>query len=166
MKALKKHVSELHTNGVRIRFIGDREGFGKRLRGQIQSAEEKTQDNTGLQLNIAANYGGRWDITQALQRIAVQIERGSLAGNQVTSELVAEYLSLSALPEPDFFIRTGGEKRISNFLLWQLAYSELYFTDILWPDFDSAAFEIALMDFANRQRRFGKTSEQVEEANA
>jgi undecaprenyl diphosphate synthase len=127
----------------------------------IQRAETLTQDNTGLKLTIAANYGGRWDITQACQRVARDIVEGKLTADQVTENTLATRLGTAFLPEPDLFIRTGGVQRISNFLLWQLAYTELYFTDTLWPEFDRQALEAALSSFARRQRRFGQTGDQV-----
>jgi undecaprenyl diphosphate synthase len=163
MKALQREVRELHENNVRLRIIGDREAFSERLQRQIAAAERLTQDNGGLQLVVAVNYGGRWDIVQAARQLAMAVEAGRLRADEVTVETLSASLSLHDLPEPDLFIRTGGEQRISNFLLWQLAYTELYFTDILWPDFDSQAFEAALAFFAARQRRFGHTGEQVEQ---
>ncbi len=123
-----------------------------------------TENNTGLQLNIAVNYGGRWDITQACKKIAEKIESGKLCSDQIDAQMFNEHVCLSELPEPDLFIRTGGEQRISNFLIWQMAYTELYFSDLLWPDFDRQAFNDALVWFAGRQRRFGKTGEQIEQS--
>jgi undecaprenyl diphosphate synthase len=163
MKALQREVKKLHESNVRLRIIGERSAFSERLQRQIAAAERLTGDNTGLSLVIAVNYGGRWDIAQAARRLAELVEAGMLRADQVTQELLADYLCLHGLPEPDLFIRTGGEQRISNFLLWQLAYTELYFTDILWPDFDRRAFDAALAFFAGRQRRFGHTGEQVEQ---
>jgi len=127
----------------------------------IQNAENMTRDNTRLNLTIAANYGGRWDVAQACQRAAQAVKAGELAPEQIDSDLISSYLSTGFLPEPDLFIRTGGEQRISNFLLWQLAYTELYFTETLWPEFDREAFDIAIESFAKRERRFGQTGEQV-----
>jgi len=163
LTALSREVSELHKNRVRLRVIGDRLGFPAKLRKQIDAAEELTRDNAGLTLTIAANYGGRWDVAQAAQRLAERVGNGTLKVADMTPDLLSGELSLSDLPEPDLFIRTGGEQRISNFLLWQLAYTELYFTETLWPEFHADAFEAALASFAARQRRFGRTGDQVTE---
>jgi undecaprenyl diphosphate synthase len=163
MTALGREVKRLHKNNVRLRVIGGTERFSKPLQKRIASAEELTKDNTGLIVVVAANYGGRWDIAQAAQQLAQQVKDGELAVEDVTPERLAECVSLHEFPEPDLFIRTGGESRISNFLLWQLAYTELYFTDTLWPDFDEAALQAALDSFASRQRRFGRTGKQVEQ---
>ena len=162
LSTLQREITRLHRNNVRLRFIGDRSAFADKLRIQMTEGEELTCGNTGLNLNIAANYGGRWDVTQAVRQLAEKVQGGTLSAAEITSELLASHLSLAELPEPDLFIRTGGERRISNFLLWQLAYTELYFTDCLWPDFDSTEFERALSDYAGRQRRFGRTGEQIE----
>ena len=166
MTALEQQVRKLHEHNMRLRIIGDRSAFSTMLQQRIEAAETLTGNNTGLSLVIAANYGGRWDITEAARTIAQRVERGELTPEQVDSGLVQSLLSLSNLPEPDLFIRTGGEKRVSNFLLWQLAYTELYFTDTLWPDFDRQAFEGALASFATRQRRFGRTGDQVAAAQS
>jgi undecaprenyl diphosphate synthase len=162
ISTLQREVNRLHENNVRVRFIGDRTAFSEKLQQQIAHAEQLTLDNKGLSLNIAANYGGRWDIAEAVRKLGRKIEVGILKASELTVEDIAAHVSLADLPEPDLFIRTGGEQRISNFLLWQLAYTELYFTDCLWPDFDSSAFEQALLAYAGRQRRFGRTGEQVE----
>jgi len=162
LAALQREVKKLHKNGVQLRIVGDVSAFDKKIQEQIKKSEELTKDNKTLVLNIAANYGGQWDITQAVKALAVQIESGDLKAEDISSDLIRQNLLLSDLPEPDLFIRTGGEQRISNFLIWQLAYSELYFTDTLWPDFDRQAFEDALTSFAGRQRRFGHTGEQIE----
>jgi undecaprenyl diphosphate synthase len=164
MTALGREVKRLHKNNVRLRIIGGADKFGKALQDRIKKAEDLTRDNTGLTVVVAANYGGRWDVTQAAIQLAQQVKEGVLAVDDITPERMAAYVSLNDLPEPDLFIRTGGEKRISNFLLWQLAYTELYFTDTLWPDFDKQAFEEALQSFSSRQRRFGKTGKQVEQS--
>lgn len=161
MTALEQQVRKLHEHNIRLRIIGDRSAFSAALQDRIEAAEALTGPNTGLNLVIAANYGGRWDVTEATRTIAERVHRGELEPDQVNAELVHSLLSLADLPEPDLFIRTGGEKRVSNFLLWQLAYTELYFTDTLWPDFDRQAFEGALASFATRQRRFGRTGDQV-----
>jgi undecaprenyl diphosphate synthase len=158
MEALKKEVTKLHKNNVRFMMIGDRTRFNDALCAEILAAEHLTAKNTGLTLTIAANYGGRWDLLQAVN--AMQKANPNLIGCY-TEEHVTPYLSMHFAPEPDLFIRTGGEKRISNFLLWQLAYSELYFTDTLWPDFDDDAFKLAIQSYQQRERRFGRTSEQL-----
>lgn len=162
LAALQREVKKLHKNGVQLRIVGDVSAFDKKIQEQIKKSEELTKDNKTLVLNIAANYGGQWDITQAVKALAVQIESGDLKAEDISSDLIRQNLLMNDLAEPDLFIRTGGEQRISNFLIWQLAYSELYFTDTLWPDFDRQAFEDALTSFAGRQRRFGHTGEQIE----
>ena len=161
--ALEQEVSKLHENGVRFKVIGDLSRFEPELGGLIRAAENLTADNTRLTLTIAANYGGRWDIMQAVKRMLG--ERPELATSFRESDLVPHF-ALGHAPEPDLFIRTGGEQRISNFLLWQLAYTELYFTDILWPDFDAAALDAAITSYQQRERRFGRTSEQLPELQA
>ena len=161
LKALDREVDELHGYGVRIRFIGELSAFAPALRERMQAAMAKTQANPKLALNIAVNYGGRWDIAQAARRAAEAVQCGELTAAQIDEHVLARYLALAELPPLDLFIRTGGEKRVSNFLLWQLAYAELYFSDVLWPDFDSAAFDAAIADFSARERRYGKTSEQM-----
>ncbi|MCF6217878.1 MAG: isoprenyl transferase [Gammaproteobacteria bacterium] len=160
---LEREVKKLHKSNVSLRIIGELNAFTPKMQKLIEKAESLTANNTGLILVIAANYGGRWDIAQATMKLAYQVERGELGAADINPERVAEMLSLADLPEPDLFIRTGGEKRISNFLLWQLAYTELYFTDTLWPDFKEEAFNEALLSFAQRQRRFGKTGDQIEQ---
>jgi len=162
VKALEQEVEKLDRNGVRLRVIGDLDRFEPRLQELIRLAEAKTAGNTRLDLTIAANYGGRWDIMQATnQMLTAQPEKR--AGWQECD--LEPHLSMSFAPEPDLFIRTGGEERISNFLLWQLAYTELYFTPTLWPDFDTAEFDKAILSFQQRERRFGRTSEQLVEKN-
>jgi len=158
---LEQQVKELHENNIRLRVIGDRDALHATLRERIQEAESLTEDNSGQILVIAANYGGRWDCCQAARRVAQRVQRGDLAVEDIDEEAMRRELSLDDLPEPDLFIRTGGERRVSNFLLWHLAYTELYFTDTLWPDFDRSAFEGALAYYASHQRRFGRTGEQV-----
>jgi len=162
ISALQRETKRLNDNNVRLKIIGERTAFGERLQEEIAKAEALSRNNTGLTLVIAANYGGRWDVVQAAQRLGERIESGDLQAGDITTELFESQLVLHGLPEPDLFIRTGGEQRISNFLLWHLAYTELYFTDTLWPDFDARAFEDALMSYAGRQRRFGRTGDQVE----
>jgi undecaprenyl diphosphate synthase len=158
MEALSQEVSKLNQNNIRLIMIGDRSRFDAALCARIEAAEKLTAANTGLTLTIAANYGGRWDLLQAMNRM--QQAQPELAG-KFDEQDIAPYLSMHYAPEPDLFIRTGGEQRISNFLLWQLAYSELYFTDTLWPDFDNAAFNLAIQSYQQRERRFGRTSEQL-----
>jgi undecaprenyl diphosphate synthase len=160
---LKKEVAVLHGNGVRLRFIGDRAAFSGKLRELIDESEAITRDNARMELVIAANYGGQWDITEAGRAIARRVAAGELKPDDITPQVMAEEISLADLPPPDLFIRTGGEQRISNFLLWQLAYTELYFTDVLWPAFGVADLDEAMLWYANRQRRFGRTGEQVEQ---
>lgn len=160
--ALTNEVAKLHRNGIRLRVVGDLTRFDVRIRALIDAGERLTERNPGLTLTIAADYGGRWDILQALSRLLR--ERPEIAASGVSEAALAPYLSMSYAPEPDLFIRTGGEQRLSNFLLWQLAYSELYFTELLWPDFDSIALERAIESYQRRERRFGRTSEQVEQA--
>ncbi len=140
---------------MRLRVIGDRTRFDEKLQTTIAEAEELTRLNRGLTLNIAANYGGHWDICAAARQVAEKVAAGELSSQEITPEVMASHMSLSDLPDPDLLIRTGGEKRLSNFLLWQLAYSELYFSDLYWPDFNEVAFQAALDWFSTRQRRFG-----------
>lgn len=163
MDALEREVVKLHQNNIKLVMIGDRSQFDEKLVAKIQASENLTAGNTGLVLTIAANYGGRWDILQAMNRM--QMGSPELSG-QFSEENILPYLSMSYAPEPDLFIRTGGEMRISNFLLWQLAYTELYFTDTLWPDFDEDAFNLAIQSYAKRERRFGRTSEQLQKNKA
>ncbi len=164
--ALKQEVQRLHANNVRMRVIGDRSAFPGALQAAIEHAETLTRDNSGLTLVIAANYGGRWDIAQAAKRLAEEVAAGKLSAADIDADRLQSQMCLQDLPEPDLFIRSGGEQRISNYLLWQLAYTELYFTDCLWPDFDLHEFEAALGSYAQRQRRFGRTGEQVVSAKA
>ena len=145
-----------------MRFIGCRERFDPKLRKLIEKAEKLTGDNGGMTILVAADYGGRWDITDAARQLAQQVKAGKLDPEKISEELMHAHTAASNLPAPDLCIRTGGERRISNFLLWQFAYTELYFTSTLWPDFDAAELDLALADFASRQRRYGKLSEQVE----
>ncbi len=162
LMALDKEVRELHANKVRFRVIGDIARFGVKLGARIVKAQALTRDNPGLTLTVAANYGGRWDIAQACQELARAVAAGRLDPESITPDSLDPYLSMAGIPEPDLFIRTGGEQRVSNFLLWQLAYTELYFTPVLWPDFNRVQFELALASFAGRQRRFGRTGDQIE----
>lgn len=162
VKALEQEVEKLDRNGVRLRIIGDLSPFEPRLQQLIRDAEAKTAANTRLDLTIAANYGGRWDIMQAVNRM---VEANPERRNGWEEADLEAHLSMNFAPEPDLFIRTGGEERISNFLLWQLAYTELYFTPTLWPDFDTAEFDKAIASYQQRERRFGRTSEQLTEKN-
>lgn len=159
MDALDREVSKLHQNNIKLVMIGDRSHFDDKLIAKIKASEQLTVNNTGLVLTIAANYGGRWDILQAINKMSAA--NPELAGNY-DEEHLQPYLAMHYAPEPDLFIRTGGEMRISNFLLWQLAYTELYFTDTLWPDFDETAFKLAIDSYRQRERRFGRTSEQLQ----
>lgn len=162
MLALDREVKKLHKNGVRLQVIGERSAFATVLQERIAKAEKLTQHNDKMTLNVAANYGGRWDIANAARILAERVKKGELEPEAIDVEQMAGAMALADLPEPDLFIRTGGEQRISNFLLWQTAYTELYFTPLLWPDFDATAFRAALTDFSQRQRRFGHTGEQIE----
>lgn len=159
--ALEHKVRRLHHNQVRLRVVGDLSKFSAKIRLLVHRAETLTEDNRQLNLTIAANYGGRWDVEQACATLCRKVVTGELSQEDVTTATIGQYLSTSFLPEPDLFIRTGGEQRISNFLLWQLAYTELYFTETLWPEFDQSAFDRALESFALRQRRFGRTGDQI-----
>jgi len=161
MDALKREVVKLHENNIRLILIGDRSRFNLELIAQIEDSEKLTENNTGLTLTIAANYGGRWDILQATNRM---IAANPNKKEAYTEEDITSYLSMHYAAEPDLFIRTGGEKRVSNFLLWQLAYTEFYFTDTLWPDFNAKAFQAAIASYQQRERRFGRTSEQLSNA--
>lgn len=164
LSALDKEVGKLHEKNVRFRVIGDASRFGDQLVQRIRASEDLTRQNRALTLTIAANYGGRWDIANACAQLARRVAAGELDPAAIGPESLEPFLATSDIPEPDLFIRSGGEQRISNFLLWQLAYTELYFTPVLWPDFDRAQFEAAITSYAGRQRRFGLTGEQVEAA--
>ncbi len=161
MHSLKDNGAELNDNNIRIRFIGDRAAFSPALQDQIAESEALTADNQLMNLNIAANYGGQWDILNAVKTIANRVACDELTLEQIDQPLLESALSLANTPDPDLFIRTGGEQRISNFLLWQLAYAELYFTDVLWPDFSEQEMQKALDIYSQRQRRYGKTGEQM-----
>lgn len=160
VSALEREVAKMHANGIRLRVVGDLQKFDDKLQKMIADAERRTANNTRLTVTICANYGGRWDILQAVNKM-IASGKGSAGSAEYTEEELAPHLAMAYAPEPDLFIRTGGEERISNFLLWQLAYSELYFTDTYWPDFNAAALEMAITSFQQRERRFGRTSEQV-----
>jgi undecaprenyl diphosphate synthase len=161
MMVLTKEVKKLHKHNIRFQVIGDLSRFSDKLQRSIEKSQALTVNNTGLVLSVAANYGGRWDIVNATKKIAEDVKQSTLAVDDITEALLNNYMSLSDLPALDLLIRTGGDFRISNFLLWQAAYAELYFTDVLWPDFDELAFEKAINTFDSRERRFGKTGEQV-----
>ena len=157
--ALEREVSKMHANGIRLKIVGDLSRFDDKLRNMIIAAERKTAGNTRLTVTVCANYGGRWDIMQAVGKMIA----ANPGATDFSEEQLASFLSLAYAPEPDLFIRTGGEERISNFLLWQLAYTELYFTDTYWPDFDANALGLAIASYQKRERRFGRTSEQLTE---
>ena len=161
MMALEREAKALARNNVRLQIIGDLSYFSEKLQKKIKQVENLTASSTGLRLIVAANYGGRWDISRAVQKLAKKVAEEKLDASTINEQMISGQLTTKGLPDPDLFIRTGGEKRISNFLLWQMAYTELYFTDVLWPDFDKGELTKAIADFSSRQRRFGKTSEQV-----
>ena len=164
LKALDKEVNELHENSVCIRFAGDTTAFKPALQTRMVAAEKLTAGNKRLLLNIAVNYGGRWDITQAAMKFAHAVSEGGQSPDQLDETNFAKFLALAESPDPDLFIRTGGEMRISNFLLWQVAYTEFYFTDVLWPDFGAAELDQAIAAFQSRERRYGQTSDQLRDA--
>ena len=161
VEAIEREVDELHGNGIRVRFIGELATLKPHLLESIAAAEARTAANSRMTLYIAIAYGGRWDIVRAMRRIATRVSAGEMAPDAIDEAALAGELALAGSPDPDLFIRTGGEHRISNFLLWNLAYTELYFCDCLWPDFDDAELERAFRHFASRQRRFGLTGDQV-----
>jgi undecaprenyl diphosphate synthase len=161
MQALRREVRDLHKQEVRLDFIGSRERLSPYLRKAMHEAEEMTADNARLTLHIAVSYGGRWDILNAARKLAEQVAAGTIAPGGIDEDRLRGAMELAQIPDPDLFIRTGGECRISNFLLWNLAYTELYFTDTLWPDFDENAFEQALESYSRRQRRFGRLAPAV-----
>ena len=161
MEALTREIAELDQQGVQLAFIGNRHELSVRLQSQLLESEERTRGNRGLKLRVAVGYGGRWDIVEAARKLAGECASGALRASDIDEERFGAALALGAAPDPDLFIRTGGERRISNFLLWNLAYAELYFTDVLWPDFDAREFALALEFFAERERRVGLTTAQV-----
>ncbi|GAA0722674.1 polyprenyl diphosphate synthase [Dokdonella soli] len=165
LKALDREVDELHANGVRIAFVGDLSAFTPELAARMRAAMTRTAGNAALHLNIAVNYGGRWDIAQAARAMAEAAVRGELDTGAIDETMLARHICLADQPPVDLFIRTGGETRVSNFLLWQIAYAELYFTDALWPDVDTVALDAALAEYARRERRYGLTSAQVRAAS-
>jgi len=162
MRSLDREVKELHENGIRLRFIGELSAFNPAMQESIGKAIELTRNNQNMRLNVAVNYGGRWDIAQAARRVAEESEKGHLRASDIDEHVFARFLALADSPPPDLFIRTGGEMRISNFLLWQIAYTEFYFSPRLWPDFTPACLDAAIADFNSRERRFGRTGEQVQ----
>jgi len=164
VEALRREVAELHRNNVRLRFVGALEQLNDGLRKKMVDAEKVTANNSGLFLNIAVAFGGRWDIVTAARDLAMKVQAGELDANAIDDAAFAASLQLGDIPDPDLLIRTGGEQRISNFLLWNLAYAELWFTDVLWPEFGQEEFDKALAYFAGKQRRYGHTGEQVEAA--
>lgn len=163
IQALESEIQELHDNGVRLLFSGDRSRLSMALCQRMEAAEQMTGNNTQLRLNVAMNYGGKWDIVQAVQAIAKQVQANQLSLDSIDEMLFAKHLNTAGLPDPDLFIRTSGEQRISNFFLWQLAYTELYFTDTYWPDFTTEKFDEALVCYGKRKRRYGLISEQQNE---
>ena len=162
VRAIENEAEQLKENGVRLAFIGDLAAFPNELQEKIVLVEKNFSSSPKLLLTIAANYGGRWDIMQATQKVCERVAKGVIQPEEVNIDTIANKMSLSETPDPDLLIRTGGEKRLSNYLLWQLAYTELYFTEKYWPDFDVSAFEEALIAFSRRERRFGKTHEQIQ----
>lgn len=164
LRSLDREVKTLHQNDIRVRFIGDRSKFQREFTERMSAAEEKTAENNRMTLNVAVNYGGRWDVLQAARGLAQQAADGSLDPATIDERQFAERLSTAPLPDPDLLIRTGGEMRISNFLLWQCAYAELYFSPVLWPDFDAAELDRAIAAFHSRERRFGRTGRQLRDA--
>ena len=165
LRALDREVEELHSNEVRVRFVGGLDLFNEALRSRMLAAMDKTGGNNALHLNVCVNYGGRWDIAQAARNAALAMQRGELAVDAMDESAIAPFFCLADEPAVDLLIRTGGEHRISNFLLWQIAYAELYFTDTLWPDMDQTELACALDDYANRERRFGRTGAQIAKAS-
>ena len=151
----RKEIKELHNNNVRLLFIGKRSAFPKKIQANMKEVEELTEENTGTTVIVAVDYGGRWDLVNAVRQIAKEIKHEKIAASEICIDVFHKYMSLYGHPDPDLCIRTGGERRISNFLLWQFAYTEFYFTDVLWPDFDEVQLQLALDDFASRQRRYG-----------
>ncbi|PVY69788.1 undecaprenyl diphosphate synthase [Tamilnaduibacter salinus] len=162
LMALEREVRKLHRNNIRLRIIGDRTAFSERIQAHMDRAEVLTANNTGMTLVVAANYGGHWDITCATRRLAEKVQRGELAPEAITDDLVQQQLSIGDLPMPDLLIRTAGEQRISNFLLWHLAYTEFYFSPVYWPDFGPEEMRGALAAYGQRKRRFGQTDDQVD----
>ncbi len=167
MSALESEAKSLAENGIKLSFIGDIAAFPEKLQEKMKQVEKLTHKGTNLSMQIAANYGGRWDIVNACKQVVKLANEGNLTENDISEDSFAKFMSTGDIPDPDLYIRTGGETRVSNFLLWQLAYAEFYFTDVLWPDFDAEQLDLAIGDYSKRQRRFGKTGDQiVSEQNA
>jgi undecaprenyl diphosphate synthase len=162
VSSLEKEVKKLNENGVRLNFIGDRTQFSQNLQDKIEESEQVTLSNDKFLLNIAANYGGRWDIVQACKRLCQKVQDKQLKIEDISEQVFASQLSTDSIPDPDLFIRTAGEQRISNFLIWQMAYTEFYYTDVFWPEFNEQQLHLALEQFSQRKRKFGLTQEQVE----
>jgi undecaprenyl diphosphate synthase len=162
VEVLQREVDELHNHGIQLRFIGAREHLPELLRKRIAAAEAKTAANTRMVLVLAVSYGGRWDLVQAMRRMAVKVRAGELQPEDIDESVVGRHMALAGLPAPDLLVRTGGEQRVSNFLLWDLAYTEIFFSDALWPDFSTVELDAAVQFFRGRQRRFGRTSDQLE----
>jgi undecaprenyl diphosphate synthase len=161
---LEREVKKLHKQNIQLRIVGDRSRFHEKLVQLMRKAEALTQNNTGMKLLVAANYGGRWDVTEACRRVAEEVEQGKLSSADISPGIIEARLATAGIPEPDLFIRTSGEQRISNFMIWQLAYSELYFSEVLWPDFNTDELDKALAFYASRERRYGYISEQLRAA--
>ena len=167
VSSLEKEVKSLVERGVKLKFIGDRKQFSQKLQNKIQESELATSVNSDFQLNIAANYGGRWDVVQACQKLCKQVSEGDLSLEDISEERFSNNLSTAQIPDPDLLIRTAGEQRISNFLIWQAAYTEFYYADVFWPDFDKQQLQMAIEEYGRRKRKFGLTQEQLEgNANA
>lgn len=166
MMVLNSEVKRLHKNNIRLKVIGEISRFSDKLQSKIKEAEALTENNTGLLLNVAANYGGRWDIIDTAKRLAEQVKNGTLSSEEIDESLFSQHTCLAGVPDPDLMIRTGGDHRISNFLIWQAAYTEFFFTETLWPDFNDETFEQAIACFQGRERRFGHTGEQVREESS
>ncbi|HBN13736.1 MAG: di-trans,poly-cis-decaprenylcistransferase [Gammaproteobacteria bacterium] len=166
LNVLQRHeIGMMHERNVRLQFIGNRSSFAPRLQRHMNDVEKLTRNNTGTVVTVAADYGGRWDIVQAARVMAEKVQHGEIAASDITPELLQKHICLGDVPEPDLCIRTGGEQRISNFLLWQFAYTEFYFTECFWPDFNDQVFQLALDDYSRRQRRFGRQSGSDDELN-
>lgn len=163
ISSLEKEIKGLHKNNIRLLTIGDTSAMPVKVQKQLQQSIELTKNNTHMTLVLALSYSSRWEITHAIKQIATDVKEGKLTTDEINDQLISNYLTTATIPDPELLIRTSGEHRISNFLLWQLSYSELYFTNVLWPDFSRAEFINALLDYQNRERRFGKTSEQIQQ---
>ncbi|MDW3095211.1 MAG: isoprenyl transferase [Gammaproteobacteria bacterium] len=162
VSSLEKEVNKLNENGIRLKFIGDRSRFHQKLQDKIEESERITANNEQFLLNIAANYGGRWDIVTACKNICQKVQKQQIRIEDITESEFSNHLSTGSIPDPDLFIRTAGEQRVSNFLIWQMAYTEFYYTDVFWPEFDKQQFQLALEEYGLRKRKFGLTQEQIE----